>query len=114
MVHEERFGRLTEQVLALMQQAVSKRNCCHSNKRCRGMATAGTVETSLRPDGRQVQRNPQTGQGSKGEKCKQVNVIDEQEKAGEDADKDFGGLSNALRDHRFWCSPVRVPTRLVQ
>ena len=32
----------------------------------------------------------------KDEKCKKVNVVDEQEKAGEDADKDFGKVSNAL------------------
>ena len=35
------------------------------------------------------------GPGSKSKKCKQVSVLGEQEKAGEDADEDIGGLSNA-------------------
>ena len=41
------------------------------------------------------------GHGCKDEKSKQVDVLDEQEKAGEDADKYFGDVSNAL-----W--PLRV------
>ena len=34
--------------------------------------------------------------GSKDRTGKQVHVLDEQDKAGEDAEKDIGGLSNAL------------------
>ena len=51
----------------------------------------------LKHAGRQVLRHLQgKGQGIKGKNGKQVNVLDEQEKAGEDAEKDTGGLSNAL------------------
>ena len=41
------------------------------------------------------------GYGSKGKKGKQVDVLDERVKAGTDADKDIGRLSNALCAVRF-------------
>ena len=63
------------------------------------MATAETVEstvTSMKRVGRQVQRKPTDKvHGCKVKKGKQVNVLGEQEKAGEDAGNDSGGLSNA-------------------
>ena len=64
------------------------------------MATAETVEstmTGLHRAGRHVQRNPQRkvtdATASVARKC---SGLDEQEKAGEDAFKDIGGLSNAF------------------
>ena len=68
------------------------------------MATAETAESTvnLKRAGRQVQRNPQgkvtearAGQASN------VNILDEQEKAGEEADKDIGGVSNIFCRERF-------------
>ena len=63
------------------------------------VTTAETVEsavTSLKRAGRQVQRKPTDKvHGCKVKKGKQLNVLDEQEKASEDAGNDIGGLSNA-------------------
>ena len=64
------------------------------------MATSETVVcavTHLKRAWRHVQRNLQRKvMEERARKGKQVDVLDDQEKAGEDADKDFGELSNAL------------------
>ena len=64
------------------------------------IATPETVVctvTHLKRAWRHVQRNLQRkAMEERAREGKQVDVLDEQEKAGEDADKDFGELSNAL------------------
>ena len=63
------------------------------------MATVETVEstiTGLELVGRHVQRHQQRRVKDVCKKDKQGNVLDEQEKADEDAEKDIRELSNAL------------------
>ena len=60
------------------------------------------------------QTNPTVkGHGGKGKKGKQVHVLDEQQRAGEEADKDIGGVSYALCAVRFHVVSDELENRMV-
>ena len=70
--------------------------CCQENSMATSETVANTV-THLKRAWRHVQRNLQRkAMEARARGGKQVDVLDEQEKAGEDADEDFAELSNAL------------------